>query len=599
MRKINNKKVWLTAGLAASFVLFGAGLATVDTVDTSANTTVTAENAALVMDKGAGVRLGTADGNNGIRFALTMDKAQYDALMEKVGTAEDDVYSDISFGMIITKASYVSDEKDLTVENLFDLNASDDVDNTKFQWKPEDSDGNWTVAAGKSLVVNQTFGYLGTATDYEDDYVGFASLVEIQDYNLTQEFIGRGYMKYTAKDGTVNYRMADYFDGTRANNVRSMTYVAQKAIEDPEMSAHVDTLKALYITHAAVAAQEATVTVNHHKVDVHGKETVETETLTEFKIGETATAEALTDEAWVYDETRSTASGLVYANGKTVLDLYYDQDPKTVYDLWHVGTTAAYEQVVKLDETVTGGLRYDRLSIELSLDLVEGTMPRLKFYALRASDSTQLTDPAENGWITVANGYNEATDTYTFTTTFAWAHNDWTVGSLFLVVEDGSYKLGIDVVGAKIDAYDLRYDDEKATYQTRNFQWQNPTITGKHYKEYVKISFEVPKVVGTVSSIQFLLYNSLTTLNDSTVRTNSSQKVYDVNGNELKKETNVLMSNFDLTASKKIEMVTLFPWGNDDHTVYTLQLVFRGESGFMVMVDNIQVELVPDFVPAA
>ena len=88
MRKNNNKKVWLTAGLAASFALFGAGLATVDTVDTSANNTITAESVGLVMDKGAGVRLGATDGNNGIRFVLTMDKTEYDSLMKKVGTEE-------------------------------------------------------------------------------------------------------------------------------------------------------------------------------------------------------------------------------------------------------------------------------------------------------------------------------------------------------------------------------------------------------------------------------------------------------------------------------------------------------------------------------
>ena len=64
-------------------------------------------------------------------------------------------------------------------------------------------------------MVNQTFGYLGTSENYENDYVGFASLVELQDYNLTQEFVGRGYMKYTTTDGTVNYRMADYYENDR------------------------------------------------------------------------------------------------------------------------------------------------------------------------------------------------------------------------------------------------------------------------------------------------------------------------------------------------------------------------------------------------
>ena len=204
MKRSRNKKVCLATFLATAFALFGAGVATIDSVDASAENVVTAESVGLVMDKGAGVRLGAADGNNGIRFVLTMDKTEYSSLMEKVGTDAGDLYSEISFGMIITKASYVSDEKELTVENLFSNEAV-------FEWKPDGAGADWTVSEGKSLVVNQTFGYLGTSENYENDYVGFASLVELRDYNLTQEFVGRGYMKYTTTDGTVNYRMADYY----------------------------------------------------------------------------------------------------------------------------------------------------------------------------------------------------------------------------------------------------------------------------------------------------------------------------------------------------------------------------------------------------
>ena len=76
MRKMRNKNVWLTAFLATAFTFAGASVATMHAFDASAETTVTAENVGLVMDKGAGVRLGAADGNNGIRFVLTMDKAE-------------------------------------------------------------------------------------------------------------------------------------------------------------------------------------------------------------------------------------------------------------------------------------------------------------------------------------------------------------------------------------------------------------------------------------------------------------------------------------------------------------------------------------------
>ena len=60
------------------------------------------------MDKGAGVRLGTTDGNNGIRFALTMDKTEYDSLMEKVGTEENDFNDPAIAAALAIRGSKVS-----------------------------------------------------------------------------------------------------------------------------------------------------------------------------------------------------------------------------------------------------------------------------------------------------------------------------------------------------------------------------------------------------------------------------------------------------------------------------------------------------------
>ena len=459
MKRSRNKKVCLATILATAFALFGAGIATMKSVGALAENVVTAESVGLVMDKGAGVRLGTADGNNGIRFVLTMDKTEYSSLMEKVGTEENDLYSEVSFGMIITKASYVSDEKELTVANLFSNEAV-------FEWKPSDASEDWKVSEGKTLVVNQTFGYLGTSEDYANDYVGFASLVELQDYNLTQEFVARGYMKYTAKDGSVNYRMADYYENARANNVRSMTYVAQKAAEDPEMSAYVSALNTLYINHSAVQAQTVDVTVNHHKVDVHGEEiSVTPENLTGKTIGATVTATPREEEGWIYDETKSTVSGVAYANNKTVLDLYYNQDPAIVYDWYQVGTTAAATNTLALDEIVTGGIINDEAELELSLDLLSGTMPRIKFYFLTESGA-QITDPAVNGWINVADYYDETSGTYKFKTYFKWNSASWDIGKVFIQLEDGEYQLGIDVKSVKVlSDYDVVINKALATIQ--------------------------------------------------------------------------------------------------------------------------------------
>ena len=504
MKNQRNKKIWLTSLLTAAITAFGVGLATVDNVEAAAENAVTVESVGLVMDKGAGVRLGTTEVNNGIRFVLTMDRTEYSSLMERVGTEASDLYSDISFGMIITKASYVSDAKELSVENLFDLDTTDGVDTTKFEWKPDGADENWTVSEGKTLVVNQTFDYLGTAEDYENEYVGFASLTEIQSYNLTQEFVGRGYMKYILKDGTVGYRMADYFEDARVNNVRSMTYVAQKALEDPEMAPYVERLNKLYVTHSAVTAQTVDVTVNHHKIGVHGEEiSVTPEILTGKAIGATVTAMPLAEEGWIYDAATSTASGVAYANNKTVLDLYYNQDPATVYDWYHVGTTEAATNTLALDEIVAGGIMNDEVELELSLDLLSGTMPRIKFYFLTAGGA-QITDPAVNGWIKPADCYDEATDTYKFKTYFKWNSPSWDIGKVFLQLEDGTYQLGIDVKSVKLLS-DYDFTLNKQLEKTYNLP---EPITGAVYGDTAEITLKLTERVTDLTKLHIQLLNA-------------------------------------------------------------------------------------------
>ena len=563
MKSMRSKRIWLTAFLATAFMLFGVGVSTVDSVEVSAANTVTAESVGLVMDKGAGVRLGSADGNNGIRFVLTMDKTEYNFLMEKVGADGDDLYSEISFGMLITKASYITDGKDLTVENVFGNNAV-------FEWKPEGADENWTVSDGKTLVVNQTFGYLGIAEDYENDYVGFASLVNLHDYNLTQEFVGRGYMKYTAKDGSVSYRMADYYEDIRSNNVRSMVYVAQKAMEDPQMADYKDTLSSLYVNHSAVQAQTVDVTVKHHKLDVHGEEVgVETETLSEQKIGATANATALTNEGWIYNETKSTASSVVYANGKTVLDLYYEQDPATVYDWYQVGTTAAVTNTLTLDEVVTGGIMNDEVELELSFDLLSGTMPRIKFYFLTAGGA-QITDPATNGWITVADCYDETTGTYKFKTYFQWNSASWDIGKVFLQLEDGEYQLGIDVLSVNVLS-----DYDAIINKTQAVTYNLPTpVTGAVYGDRVEITVKLTERATDLTKIHLTVLNK----NGDTIAHNGN--AYFTLADCVTEEENVY--KFAMT----------FPWKGGDWDITAIK--FTVDATTYVVGINIQsIEIVP------
>ena len=507
MKKMRSKKAWLTASLAMALTLLGAGAAAVKNVEASAEEIVTAETVALTMDKGAAVRIGAVDGNNGIRFALTMDKTEYGLLMDKVGTELDDLYSEISFGVIITKASYVSDTNELSVENLFDLDTADGVDNTKFEWKPEGADENWTVSEGKSLVVNQTFGYLGESEYYENEYVGFASLVQIQDYNLTEEFIGRGYMKYTTVDGVVNYRMANYYEDVRANNVRSMTYVAQKAIEDPKMADSVETLNSLYVSHPTVAQEKVSVTVKHHKLGVHGDEkSVQTEVLTDKTIGETVTATPLTEDGWIYDESKSTVSGAAYANNKTVLDLYYNQDPTTAYGAYHVGGQNPVEKTIALDEVVKGGIKGETVEVELALDLLEGTMPGIKVWLFVAdlnAANAQITSPSSS-YLPVADYYDAETGTYKFQVSFAWNSPNWDIGNVRIALQQGTYKLGVDVVSVKVlSDYDAKIN--RATSTTYELP---EAITDMAQYGTADVTLQLTELIGDLTQIKVELLNA-------------------------------------------------------------------------------------------
>ncbi len=119
------------------------------------------------------------------------------------------------------------------------------------------------------------------------------------------------------------------------------------------------------------------------------------------------------------------------------------------YDLWYVGGAESVAATYDLEQAVTGGVQYDEVEITLALDLFQGTMPRIKFYLINTANQ-QITDPADSGWITVADCYDQSADAYVFTTRFKWATGNWDVGTLWLLVEDGSYKLGVDVLSVKL-----------------------------------------------------------------------------------------------------------------------------------------------------
>ena len=255
------------------------------------------------------------------------------------------------------------------------------------------------------------------------------------------------------------------------------------------------------------------------------------------------------------------------------------------YDLWYVGTTEAIEQTYELTEAVTGGMQYDTAEVKLSFDLVNGTMPRMKFYLLNTAGA-QITDPAEFGWITVTEGEN------TLTATFKWATGNWDVGAIKVIVEEGSYRLGVTVNAVELQevAYQLEYS-VKSGSQVQVFDFDK--VAGGTQNGYVKVTFDVAVFAGTLTNIQF----NLCTDTAGTATVANSNKAWNEDGTKLTSSGGQI-SMSSLTGKKTVTIVTTFPWANGNWDLQSIALQLYG-TNLQAGVSNIQVELVSDFTPAA
>ena len=252
------------------------------------------------------------------------------------------------------------------------------------------------------------------------------------------------------------------------------------------------------------------------------------------------------------------------------------------YDLFYEGTNEAIEKTYNLAESVTGGVRYDTAEVKLSLDLLDGTMPRIKFYLLN-THGAQITDPAEFGWITVTEGEN------TLTATFKWAtETGWDIGAIKVIAEDGSYKLGVDVESIAIQevAYQLEYSLASGSQQKAH---TFDTVAGGTQNGYVKVTFDVAVFKGKLTNIQFNLCSD--TAGAATVA--NSNKAWNEDGTKIATSGGQISMN-GLTGKKTVTIVTTFPWASGNWDLQSIQLQLYG-TDLQAGVSNIQVELLPEF----
>lgn len=278
----------------------------------------------VAMVEGASVRIGDTsnDNGNGMRFTMFMDKAAYETLMTG------DTYSEQEFGIIIVP----------------DLDAYDDVSydtvfgaQKKYDWAVWEDDGdgsgrwvyNGTDDDDYSQIMLYSFDKMynsvaGMASENESNVYVRGTISKIS--YAAQEFRGIGYVKY--KDGEAQkYVFLE-------PEVRSMTYVAQRAVENDHPNA--DWLQSAYVADYGKNGEKATattVTQEYYYEQANGsyvkndEDTVVISTVGEDSIyvDDEVEADSAHKIGYVYypEHGDSVASAKAYANGKRVLKSYY------------------------------------------------------------------------------------------------------------------------------------------------------------------------------------------------------------------------------------------------------------------------------------
>lgn len=323
------------AGVALAAVIC-SGIAAVSSLTVKAdNTDINAITA--TMDKGASVRL-PANANYSdicIRYTYFVSENDYAAL-QNAG------YGSLAYGVFIAPKYYnekhaINDETSL---------------NAYYYW------GNAEAQNGKAFILNVEKTVL--AKDLVHGYRFDGAVVNMLEENLLTEYIGVGYIKYTV-NGETHYKFAESND-----NARSMVYIAQRYIEDKGNNAQA--LNAYF--NDTVTATDTTYTVEHLVKQGDGTYKLygEAESVT-AKVNGTATATARTDIPH-YTYEKGDLSGVVYANGKRTLKLYY--------------TFAVPED----KKVVNKGLVESTAMPKLSTDFISGL--NLKLYKVLGSTETEV-----------------------------------------------------------------------------------------------------------------------------------------------------------------------------------------------------------------
>jgi len=289
------------------------------------------DTAQIEMVKGASVRYysnSATTATSGIRFTSAIKSEDYTALeaMEQ----QDGVK--VSYGMLIAPYTYFKTYGEFNAATVFGVGGE-----KKYTWDGE------TVTEGTAYtkIAHVTYDILANSTQegYEDCHEINGSLVKILDENLTEEFVGRGYIKYETAEG-VSYKFADYYNGAKENNARSIVYVSQLAIEAGDKAAAW--VNENYVS--KVTEQATTYTVETYV----GEELVKTQKV-DTKVN-AKVEDVEVKEYQGYTNVSAETTGKAYANGHLTLKHVYAEVADSEYQVANGG----FETGDLTDWTITG-----------------------------------------------------------------------------------------------------------------------------------------------------------------------------------------------------------------------------------------------------
>ena len=309
---VKNKNLKIAGILVIGSLLCTAGGIAAYTSDADEGAETAVNYATYLKAGGAAVRLKDVNAesiHNGIRFISLIDAEKY-AELEALETNDTDTVK-VDYGMTIVPYDYIAKYGELNKENLFGKNAKYYID------------GITEKEEGKTMLGGCIYETLPAAKNPVDKAINL-SIVNLPEKQLVREFIGVAFIRITTNN------VAEYYvGGYTQEETRSMAYVTQAALNDTNSTLTEDQksfLQTNYLDNVNVKDQEYTYSTEHIFVDLSGKETLqETVAGEKTKIGATVTATPNSYEWYEYDEDSSVNTGIVYANNRTVLKLYYKE----------------------------------------------------------------------------------------------------------------------------------------------------------------------------------------------------------------------------------------------------------------------------------